>query len=367
MKYVRMPIEIESPEELGYQNIRYNLAESSVAEMNLGQLGLDLNQIKLEYTSHRGHEGLRQLIAHEGDGLFPEDVLLTGGAALALYIVHTSLLNARDHLVILHPNYSSNLAVPEAIGCAISPFILELKNQWELDMEALKKMITPATKMLSLTYPHNPTGKILNPDMIGHLIEIVNQFDLYVLIDETYRDACYPTTYPLVASYHPRFISVLSFSKGYGLPGIRMGALICRDKKCMELFLAAKEMIQICNPPLEEAIAYFVYRQKKAYLYKINQAAQENLEILKSWLSDESRIEAILPGGGVVCYARIKKEIDFTKFHRVLMEDFGTLAGAGHWFGMSDRYLRLGFGYPAPDQLRQGLLNISSVLNLLEE
>lgn len=63
MHYFRMPIEIESPEELGYHNIRYNLAESSVAEMSLGQLGLDLSRLRLEYTSHRGHPGLRALMA----------------------------------------------------------------------------------------------------------------------------------------------------------------------------------------------------------------------------------------------------------------------------------------------------------------
>ncbi|MDZ4708309.1 MAG: pyridoxal phosphate-dependent aminotransferase [Saprospiraceae bacterium] len=365
MQYFRMPIEIESPEELGYQNIKINLAESSVAEMNLSQLSLDLSQIKLEYTPHRGHYGLRNLIAQEGDGLVPDNVLLTGGAAMALFIVHTCLLRKNDQVVVLHPNYSSNLAVPQAIGCDISPCMLELKDKWDLDLDALHKQIKPSTRLLSLTYPHNPTGKILTDEMIRQLIRIVEQYDLYCLIDETYRDACFKTTYPLVAGYHPRIISVLSFSKGYGLPGIRIGALICRDQTLMSQFLAAKEMIQICNPPLEEAIAYHVYRQKSTYLNPINLAAQANLEILKSWLSRETRVEAVLPGGGVVCYARITKELDYTRFHRVLLDDFGTLTGPGHWFGMSDQYFRIGFGYPYPAQLEKGLTNISETLDFL--
>lgn len=366
MHYSRMPIEIESPEELGYQNIKINLAESSVAEKSIGQLGLDLNQIKLEYTSHRGHHGLRHLIAREGEGLEPDDVLLTGGAAMALYMVHTCLLNKNDQVVVLHPNYSSNIAAPQAIGCAIDPLILEFKNNWDLDLDALHRQIKPSTRLLSLTYPHNPTGKILTDEMIVQLIRLVEQYDLYCLIDETYRDACFETTYPLLAGAHPRMISVLSFSKGYGLPGIRIGALVSTDTVLMNQFLAAKEMIQICNPPLEEAIAFHIYQQKSSYLKPINLAARANLEILKSWLSRETRVEAVLPGGGVVCYARINKELDYSRFHRVLMDDFGTLTGPGHWFGMSDQYFRIGFAYPTAAQLEKGLTNISQALDLLE-
>jgi aspartate/methionine/tyrosine aminotransferase len=306
---------------------------------------------------------LRELIAHEGKGLQEENVVLTAGAAMALFIVHTSLLKANDHIVVLHPNYSSNLAVPRAMGCAISPYVLDINHQWELDIEALRHLVKPETRLLSLTYPHNPTGKILSEEKIVQLVSLAEQFNFYILFDETYRDACFETSYPLLASYHPRFITVLSFSKGYGLPGIRIGALICRDQKIMETFLAAKEMIHICNPPLEEAIAFHVYKQKQDYLAKINLDAQANLAILKTWLARENRLQVVLPGGGVVCYARINIDVDYTHFHRILMDEFSTLTGPGHWFDMPDHYLRIGFGYPDPEQLKMGLQNISAALD----
>lgn len=362
-----MPIEIESPEELGYDKIRYNLAESSVAEQSLGQLDLDLNHLKLEYTAHRGHEGLRELIAVEGDGLDKDDVLLTGGAALALYIVHTSLLSTGDPVLIAFPNYSSNLAVPKAIGCEIISLKLEFKNQWKLNVDELKNQITPQTKLISLTYPHNPTGQILTMDMIHKLVELSDEFDIPILMDETYRDACFQTTYPLFASFHSRFISVISFSKGYGLPGIRIGALITKDIKLREIFLAAKEMIQICNPPLEEAIAYAVYQKKSTFLETINQQNQYKLEILKDWLTHEPRVEAVWPKGGVVCFVRINSLIDFSKFHQILLAEFGTLVGPGHWFDMPAEYMRIGFGYPVAEDLKSGLSAISKTMNILEQ
>ena len=81
MRYRRMPIEVESPEQLGYSTIRYNLAESSVADVPFSDLNLDLDALVLAYGDHLGHPGLRALLASEAPPLQPDHVLLTVGAA----------------------------------------------------------------------------------------------------------------------------------------------------------------------------------------------------------------------------------------------------------------------------------------------
>src|ERR1700744_3428578 len=98
MRYVRMPIEVESPEEFGYGRIRYNLSESSVADRTLAGLGLTIPNLTLLYGEHRGSAALRRLIAATGSGISPDDVLVTVGAAGALFIVATTLLGSGDHL-----------------------------------------------------------------------------------------------------------------------------------------------------------------------------------------------------------------------------------------------------------------------------
>ncbi len=364
MHYHRMPIEIESPEEQGYLHIRINLAESSVAELSLAELGVDLNEIKLEYTSHKGHEGLRTLIAHESNNLSAHDVLLTGGAAMALFIIHSTLLSKGDHMIVVHPNYSSNIEVPKAIGCEVTQIHLDFEHQWQLDMLDLEQAIQPNTKLISLTSPHNPTGQLLKEEHFDRLKLLLEKHNLHVLVDETYRDACFTTPYPLVASMHPKCISVFSFSKGYGLPGIRMGGLIIRDQELYTRFLAAKEMIQICNPPIEAAIAFQFYKYKITHLAKINAHAQRNLALFQEWLKVESRVEAILPEGGVVCFVRIKVELsDYTTFYQILFNEYGTLVGPGHWFDLSDRYMRIGFAYIEGSVLTEGLENITKTLD----
>src|SRR5688572_11837355 len=105
MQYKRMPIEIESPEEMGYGNIRYNLAESSVRNINLEGFDIDFKKLVLFYGEHRGIAKLREVIRGNDAALNVDDILVTTGAATALFIAATTLLNRDNHLVVIRPNY----------------------------------------------------------------------------------------------------------------------------------------------------------------------------------------------------------------------------------------------------------------------
>src|SRR5690348_10328395 len=103
MKYERMPIEVESPEEYGYDKIKYNLSESSTTDQTIESLGLKIPNLTLLYNEHRGETELRKLIAEDA-GVDKDDVLITSGAAGALFIITTSQLGTthgseRNHLV----------------------------------------------------------------------------------------------------------------------------------------------------------------------------------------------------------------------------------------------------------------------------
>ena len=131
MRYFRMPIEVESPEEYGYGNIRYNLSESSIRDRSLSDLGLTVPNLTLLYAEHRGNPRLRELIVADQPELGAADVLITGGAATALFIVSTALLGPSDHLVVVRPNYATNLETPRAIGCSIHFIDLQFEAGFE--------------------------------------------------------------------------------------------------------------------------------------------------------------------------------------------------------------------------------------------
>lgn len=359
-----MPIEIESPEQLGYDTIECNLAESSVHDAVFKDLHLNMNELLLCYGHHVGKPELRALIASEYENITSDDVLLTAGAASALFIVATTLLEKEDHLIVVRPNYATNIETPRAIGCEISFVDLKFENGFELDVNELKSLIKPNTKLISITTPHNPTGTIISDLTLSELIQLAEVNSLILLVDETYRDLTIGEKQPLAASLSENVISVSSVSKAYGLPGIRIGWLITRNNLLQEQFLAAKEQIFLCNSVVDEEIAYQFLTQKNNYLPAIQEKIKSNFKIVKEWMLNHPYLEWVEPKGGVVCFPKIKDglHLDIDTFYKTLYTDYKTLVGPGHWFEMDKRYMRIGYGWPTLSALKIGLDRIDKNL-----
>lgn len=365
MRYVRMPIEIESPEQLGYGTIDCNLTESSFADVRLGNLDLRLDELLLCYGDHAGKPSLRARLTEGADGLTADHVLVTPGAAAALFIVATSLLEAGDELVVARPNYATNIETPRAIGASIKFIEQRFENGYRVDLAELERLITPRTKYVSLTCPHNPTGSTMTEDELRAVVALVERKGCYLLLDETYREMTFGPTLPLGASLSPRVIGVSSLSKTYGLPGIRLGWLMTRDPALYETFLAAKEQIVITNSVVDEEIADRFLTQRAAHRDANRRRIDEHFAIVKAWIAGETRLEWVEPKGGVVCFPRIRADVqvDVDAFYRVLNGTYKTHVGPGHWFEQDRRSMRIGYGWPTTDELRRGLANVSRALD----
>lgn len=366
MRYRRMPIEEESPEQLGYGRIRRNLAESSVADASLGDLAAGLGGLVLQYGDHLGLPALREAIAADAPGAEADDVIVTPGAVAALFIVHTSLLEPGDHLVVARPNYATNVETPRAIGADLTYLDLAYEDGWAVDPGRIAALMTPRTKLVSLTIPHNPTGTTLSRGVLDAIIELVEARGARLLLDETYREMTFGEPLPVAAGLSPSVISVSSLSKTYGLPGIRIGWLVTRDRGIRDRFLAAKEQILISGSLVDETIALEALRRRPAWLPAIRARIDESFGIAAAWLDGHPRLEWVPPRGGVVGFPRIRRSVaastDVDAFYRILFEEHGTIVGPGHWFEQPRTHFRLGYGWPARADLVEGLAAIDAAL-----
>lgn len=357
MWFKRMAIERESPEEYGYGAIACNLGESSVPDQLIDKAGIKFGELLACYGHHRGRPDLRQLVAAQYDGLTSDQVLITGGAAEALFVVAATVLTPGDHVVVEHPNYPSNYEVPRSLGCHVGLLPLEFDSQFELDLDRLKAMVAPQTRLISLTHPHNPTGAMISEGTLEAVIEIVESSDSVLIFDETYRELSFGRRLPTAAALSPSAISISTLSKAYGFPGLRIGWIATQDASLLDLFLATKEQINICNSVVDEALAVFVLERSEQWLSEAKAHVEANYQVVRNWMDTQTLLECVPPKGGAVCFPRIRTDlnVDLAAFYCLLKERYRTFVGPGHWFERDDRYFRIGYGWPSKQELETGL------------
>lgn len=149
---------------------RYHLTASDAQSMGLAEL-LDLadadglarwESLQLGYTQSRGLPALRAEIAATYERLTEDDVLCFAGAEEALYLAMQVLLEPGDHAVVITPNYQAAETIPMSI-CDVTGVALRPADGWALDLDEVQRALRPATRLLSVNFPNNPTGAVADP------------------------------------------------------------------------------------------------------------------------------------------------------------------------------------------------------------
>lgn len=366
MWFERMTLEVWFD---AYQyHVEYDIGESAVKFLSVEDLDIDLAKVALRYGHHTGDPRLRECLATQYPGLSGDQVVVTSGASEAIFALNSALVKPGDHVIVEHPNYPSLYDIPRSLGCDVSLFSLEYDREFRPDLGKLEELITPKTKMISLTHPNNPTGSMISEDELRQVIALVEKHDIYLMFDETYRELDCTTPLPQAATLSPKVISVSTMSKCYGLPGIRIGWLATQDSFILDSILTIREQITITNNAVGEAIALNVLERKDSFLERSRAHVKANLATVSRWLDGQNDVEWVRPRAGVVGFPRLKEsvKIDPEGLFRTLAEKYKTFVIPGRCFEMDNRYFRLGFG-AQKKEMEQGLQNLSKAIADLRE
>ena len=344
-------------------NIEYDVGESAVKFLTVEDLDIDLAKVALRYGHHTGEPRLKECLAADYPGLSSDQLVVTSGGSEAIFALNSALVKPGDHVVVEHPNYPSLYEIPRSLGCEVSFFSLDFDHGFKLDLDKLESLITPKTKMVSLTHPNNPTGSMISEDELRRVIEFIEKRDVYLMFDETYRELDFSKPLPTAATLSPKVISVSTMSKCYGLPGIRIGWLATQDQFILDSILTIREQITITNNSLGEAIALHVLERKDGFLKRSRAHVKKNLDTVSRWVQKQPQIEWNPPLAGVVSFPRFKEGFSFDPegLYWRLAEKYKTFVIPGRCFEVDNRYFRLGFG-ATHDEIEQGLQNIESAI-----
>ncbi|HZB77676.1 MAG TPA: aminotransferase class I/II-fold pyridoxal phosphate-dependent enzyme, partial [Solirubrobacteraceae bacterium] len=204
----------------------------TVAEV-VGPEGMEeLARLGLGYTPTWGGDELRAAIAATYETLAPEDVLVFAGAEEAMFWALQALAGPGDHVVVTVPNYQSMESLPVATGADVSGLALRPEDGWALDVDALEGLLRPATRLVAVNFPNNPTGALPDPATWERLLALCAERGIRLFSDEVYRGLEPAGTGPLpqAADRSDTAVSLGVMSKAYGLPGLRIGWLASRDR-----------------------------------------------------------------------------------------------------------------------------------------
>lgn len=341
--------------------VDYDIGESGVKFFKLGELNLDLDDVELRYTQHLGNPELREIISHSYKNLNWENVAVTTGAAESIFSIMASLTNKKDHIIVECPNYPSFWYIPQSLERAMDLFYLKFEERFKPNLETLEGMIKPNTKLICLTHPNNPTGSILTEEELKQIIKMVEEREIFLVMDETYRDLTFGDPLPNAASLSSNVISISTMSKVYGVPGIRIGWVATRDddEVIIEGVRRVREQTTICNSALNESIALHLLSKKDIHLVDIITRVELNYSIIKDWINNQENLEMIVPEGGVTCFPKFTKSTK--ELCNLLVEKYRTFTVPGYCFNM-ESYFRIGFG-GTTEELKSGLEKIDIALN----
>ncbi|WP_448955384.1 aminotransferase class I/II-fold pyridoxal phosphate-dependent enzyme [Labrys neptuniae] len=338
---------------------RYHMTASDAQSLTLDELlamGTSEQQAAfktqwLGYTETFGNPALRDAIAGLYDEVAAKDVLCFAGAGEGIYIAMHVLLQKGDHAIVVTPNYQSAETVPLAI-CDVSGVALDPADDWSLDIDQVRAAIRPNTKLISINFPHNPTGKILERERFDALVALCRQHGLWLFSDEVYRGLSVggKAQLPAAADVYERGLSLSVMSKAYGLPGLRIGWIACRDGAVISQMERMKHYLSICNAAPSESLARIALENAGTILERNNRLIAANIIELNAFFREfETLFEWQEPDGGCVGYPRYKGADGVEAFARQLVETSGVLLLPASIYRSEinptpDNRFRIGFG-----------------------
>jgi aspartate/methionine/tyrosine aminotransferase len=353
---------------------RHHLTASDSENLALGDLlGMADDEdaerwqsLQLGYTDPRGAPWLRTTLASSYAEGAADQILCFAGAQEAIHVAMHGLLGSRDHAIVVTPNYQSAETIPQSL-CAVSGVALDPARDWTLDIEQVAAAIRPNTRLVSINFPNNPTGKILERERFDALVALCRHHGLWLFSDEVYRLIERDATrrLPPAVDVYERGISVGGLSKSFGLPGLRLGWIACRDPSLIERLERVKHYLSICNAAPCEVLAQIALKAGDRILRRNRDIAGRNVDLLASFFAEHAdRFDWYKPDGGVVCYPRYKGPDGVEAFCARLLDGDGVLLLPASIFRSDlmptpqDRF-RIGFGradLPAGlDAMRAGL------------
>lgn len=351
---------------------KYNIAETCVDSISMNELfeltGEDktefLNRLCARRLSYGDIEGLpefRKGVCGLYKTLNIENIVPTHGASGANHHVFYSLISPGDRVVSIMPTYQQLYSIPESYGADVQILHLSKENNYLPDLEKLRRLVTPETKMICINNPNNPTGALMSEQMLQEIVEIARSADAWILCDEVYRHLSQEDGWcPSIVDLYEKGISVSSMSKVFSLAGLRLGWIATHDMSVVKSCLSHRDYNLVSCGVFDEMLAAAALKHSDKLLERSRKIVRENLQILDDWVSSEPHVSYVKPKAGTTALVYYDLDIPSYEFCEEMYKKTGAFVTPGDCFEVPHS-MRIGYAYGKQD-LIDGLKAISEYI-----
>ena len=344
--------------------IGFSLARSPRLKEFLPDLDPDLS-LDWNGKSFLGLPALRQRVLDQaGLALSPDDVLITAGAAEANYLLFRQLLTSGDEIITEAPGWPQAGVMAKAVGARLVEVPRDEARGWALDPDAVAHAITPKTRMIFLTNPNNPTGRLIPDADLRRLAALADRHGIWLVVDEVYAGLEWARPRPpSIAGLTPFGITTGSVSKALGLQGLRTGWMICQNADVIRDAMILRENASEIMNVLGEHITELALRPERllAALHRARTDGVATLDRLEDFVADEPRLAWHRPQAGLIGLARVEGTDGESLARALLQPPYRTFLLPGSAYGLA-QHVRIGAGGGPEARLEEGLGRLSALL-----
>ena len=320
----------------------YDIAGVSIKALTMEELfdlsGLDkdaffaqLLKKKMDYGWIEGSPEFKTQVASLYKNMPVDNILQTNGATGATMLALYALIEPEDHVISMYPTYQQLYDIPKSLGADVDLWEIEEDRNWLPDLDQLRRLIRPNTKMICINNANNPTGALMDAAYLEELVAIAKEVD-----------------------------AVNSLSKTYSIPGIRVG-WVASNTEVADILRDYRDYTMICAGVFDDMVATLVLENREAILERNRQIVEENLAIMDAWIAKETKASWVRPASVSTSFVKLDVNRPIEDFALELLQDYGVLVVPGNRFD-KESHVRIGYCCDK-EVLQKGLEKLSQFLN----
>lgn len=334
-----------------------DLAGSNLLACSLDDLPGAREEIDIAGESPNGYEPLVEAIASRY-GVNPENVATAVGCSGANFLALAALVDAGDDVLLEKPGYDPLAAAATMLGARLIRFERRFEDGWRLDPDRIERALTPRTRAVLLSSPHNPSGVPASPHDLRELGRLASERGFTVIVDEVYLDLASSGHAP-AATLSPAFVSTNSLTKAYGLASLRCGWSLA-SPEITEKIRRARDAVDVWSPIPADRISVVAFRNIDRLAERARRLLARNAPLVREFFDSRVELECV-PSSATIAFPRFCDGRNASPFIERVFRERSVAVVPGSFFD-SPSHFRISFG-GATGTLEKGLNAIEGCLN----